>query len=201
MKRFLSLFLTAMMVLSCVSFTAFAAEGDAPAFGIYNGASTLECLNAVAGTKVLLTVPADGAVYYNNGVEIATTPGIVAGTVAVPVNGGANRYTAVAGGVTYGPATIYGFIPVNDSVIGATLGKTAASDKRVVGTDSVLLEANPEGLTNLIDADHPYVYKVGSTDTAVKHKFSSGMKSRSHYAVAYGFYVDGVLAEGEDFRL
>ncbi len=202
MKRFLSLLLTAMMIFSCVSFTASAEETGtetvepaAPAFALFTGnrGLTMESPNAIAGTKILFTVPGADAVYYNNGTPITATAGMAADTVAVDVVAGINKYTAVAGGTTYGPITIYGYTPVNDgTVIGANVGKGGTVN---VGSDAELLEASPAELANLIDAGHPYAYKVGSTDTAVKYKMSSGMKSRSHYAAALGFYVDGTLAE------
>lgn len=195
MKRILSLLLAAMMIFSCMSLTSFAEDLEpvTPAFALFTGTGVTESPNATAGSKVMLTVPGDGAVYYNNGVEIATTPGLAAGTVAVTVNPGINKYTATAGGSTYGPVTIYGFTPVYNGV-GANIGKGAGTNS-IISSDSVLVEANPEGLTNLIDENHTYAYQAGNTSTAT-HRFSSGMRSRTYYATAYGFYVNGTLAEG-----
>lgn len=197
MKRFLSLLLTAMMIFSCMSFAASAeetaTESSTPAFGLYGTTADATNPSAAVGTKVLLTVPADGAVYYNNGTQIATTAGLVDGTVAATVEAGVNKFTAVAGGNTYGPVTLYGFKPVYNG-IGANIGKDAGTSSIV--KSGTLVEANPEGIANLIvEGEHPFAYLVPETDTVVSHKFSTGMSSRTYLAVGMGFYVNGVLAD------
>ncbi len=203
MKRILSLLLTATMIFSCMSLTAFAEDLDtvdpigpadpaAPVFELFTGTGITESPNATAGSKVMLTVPGDGAVYYNNGTVIDTTPGLATGTVAVTVNPGINKYTAVTSDSTYGPVTIYGFTPVYNG-IGANIGKDAGSSS-IISSDSVLVEANPAGLDNLIDDYHTYAYQIGNT-SSITHKFSSGMRSRTYFAAAYGFYVNGTLAD------
>ncbi len=196
MKRFLSILVVMTMVLSCVTITNVFAQ--AGALTLYGTTANEGSPSAVSGTKVLLNIPADGAVFYNNGTQITAEAGIATGTVAVPVNDGMNRYTAVAGGVTYGPVGIYGYRLVYKN-IGANIGKGAGDDS--VAKSATLWETNPEGITNLIDANHPFALQVAS-DSDIAHKFSKDMNKKSTLAVGYGFYINGTITSTDTpFRI
>lgn len=199
MKRFLSLLLTVAMVFSCMSFTALAADGDTAEFKLYGTTDTATSTYAHPGGKLVATaVP--GATYYRNGVDITDEVGgitpVVSGTVALPVVAGPNNFTAKIGDVSYGCISAYGMSFTYNGIGADISGKTF-----YYGTT---ITANPDGITNLIDDNHPYVRVINSTTTKKvtgtnSHQFTSGMDGKEHFAEGYDFYFTKDLTT--DFRI
>ncbi|MBE7012782.1 MAG: hypothetical protein E7416_01725 [Ruminococcaceae bacterium] len=167
MKRFLSLLLTVAMVFSCMSITALA--DDAVTFELFGSTNNATSTYAHAGSKVLATA-VDGADYYKNGEAITPDSGLAQGTVALPITAGVNHFTAVVGGTTYGPISVYGLsFAYVDKVIGANLSSASYFN--------LAAAAEPVGGRT--------AYIVGS-GTGV-HQFTSGMNGATRYHVGHGY--------------
>jgi len=124
MKRFLSLLLSAMLLLGSLSVTALASS-DTIDFALDNGSGRTQLgvkyNSAQAGTYVMFTA-VEGATYKNGASAAEVGPVMKEGTVSLKVNAGINNFTAEKGGAVSNVVTIYGTAFNEISQSGHTLG-------------------------------------------------------------------------------